>query len=99
MSVETIKLTVAAHFGITLAEMDSRRRPDRIAWPRQIAMQLVRERMRLGVELIGNKFDRSDSNVCKACQQVKNRIAIYPSDRANYEQIRYKLGLTPSPMR
>ena len=38
-----IKEIVCADYNITLAEMNSRKRPDRIAFPRQVAMFLVWE--------------------------------------------------------
>jgi chromosomal replication initiator protein len=44
ISVEVIQKKVAEHFDIRLADMTSKRRPENIAFPRQIAMYLTRAR-------------------------------------------------------
>ena len=40
--VDKIKRIVAEHFGITVDDLVGSSRPERIAWPRQIAMMLAR---------------------------------------------------------
>ena len=40
ISIEVIQKKVAEHFDIRLADMTSKRRPENIAFPRQIAMYL-----------------------------------------------------------
>jgi len=42
ISIEVIQKKVAEHFDIRLADMTSKRRPENIAFPRQIAMYLSR---------------------------------------------------------
>lgn len=56
---ETIIHLTASTFGITVEEILSKQRPDRIAIPRQIAMALVEEFCDLVPEKIGRAFDRS----------------------------------------
>ena len=43
VSIEVIQKKVAEHYDIRLADMTSKRRPENIAFPRQIAMYLSRQ--------------------------------------------------------
>jgi chromosomal replication initiator protein len=75
LTVEMIQKRVAEHFDIRLADMTSKRRPENIAFPRQIAMTLTRQMTELSLNAIGEAFGgRDHGTVMHACQVVKNRM-------------------------
>src|SRR5580700_9523214 len=53
ISIEVIQKRVAEHFDIRLADMTSKRRPENIAFPRQIAMYLSRQMTESSLNTIG----------------------------------------------
>jgi chromosomal replication initiation ATPase DnaA len=61
---------VAATHQVTLAELESRSRVWRIAWPRHLAIAAVRLRTGLPYKIIGAMFGRTPSDICRSCQQV-----------------------------
>ena len=77
ISVELIQKRVAEHFDLRLADMTSRRRPENIAFPRQIAMYLSREMTELSLSAIGEAFGgRDHGTVLHACRLVKDRMSV-----------------------
>src|SRR5437764_3257360 len=82
MSVETIQKKVAEHFDIRLADMSSKRRPENIAFPRQVAMFLSRQMTETSLSAIGEAFGGCDhGTVLHACRLVKDRMEVDPSVR------------------
>lgn len=71
--VKVIKIAVAEHFGITVEEIDSRRRPEHIAWPRAVTMFFCSRRVRLSTPRIGEFFQRDHSAVVHAIRRLKRR--------------------------
>ncbi|MEI7731609.1 MAG: chromosomal replication initiator protein DnaA [Verrucomicrobiota bacterium] len=77
VSIEVIQKRVAAHFDIRLADMTSRRRPENIAFPRQIAMFLSRQMTESSLNTIGEAFGgRDHGTVLHACRLVKDRMDV-----------------------
>ncbi|MBU6401758.1 MAG: chromosomal replication initiator protein DnaA, partial [Verrucomicrobia bacterium] len=77
ISIDTIQKKVAEHFDIRLADMTSRRRPENIAFPRQIAMFLAREMTESSLSAIGEAFGgRDHGTVLHACRLVKDRMEV-----------------------
>src|SRR6266566_1030530 len=77
ISVEVIQKKVAEHFDIRLADMTSRRRPENIAFPRQIAMFLARGMTESSLSAIGEAFGgRDHGTVMHACRLVKDRMEV-----------------------
>jgi chromosomal replication initiator protein len=77
VTVETIQKKVAEHFDIRLADMTSKRRPENIAFPRQIAMYLSRQMTEKSLSAIGEAFGgRDHGTVLHACRLVKDRMEI-----------------------
>jgi hypothetical protein len=70
-------IPVADRFEVSVAEMLSRARPSRIAWPRQIAMYLMRLEQWSFVD-IGAFFGRHHGTAIYAFYTVQSQIAIYP---------------------
>jgi len=77
MSIELIQKRVAEHFDIRLADMTSKRRPENIAFPRQIAMFLARQLTESSLNTIGEAFGgRDHGTVLHACRLVKDRMEV-----------------------
>jgi chromosomal replication initiator protein len=77
ITTEAIQKRVAEHFDIRLADMTSKRRPENIAFPRQIAMYLCRQLTDSSLSLIGETFGgRDHGTVLHACRLVKDRMEI-----------------------
>lgn len=77
INIETIQKKVAEHFDIRLADMTSKRRPENIAFPRQIAMFLARQMTESSLSTIGESFGgRDHGTVLHACRLVKDRMEV-----------------------
>ena len=70
-SIEDIMKATADRFGVKQAELQSRRRTQAIAYPRQIGMYLARRITRMSLEEIGGHFGgRDHSTVLYAVQKI-----------------------------
>lgn len=77
INIETIQKKVAEHFDIRLADMTSKRRPENIAFPRQVAMFLSRQMTENSLSAIGEAFGgRDHGTVLHACRLVKDRMEV-----------------------
>jgi chromosomal replication initiator protein len=77
ISIELIQKKVAEHYDIRLADMTSKRRPENIAFPRQVAMFLARQLTESSLNTIGEAFGgRDHGTVLHACRLVKDRMEI-----------------------
>ena len=82
ISIEIIQKKVAEHFDIRLADMTSKRRPENIAFPRQIAMYLSRQMTENSLSSIGEAFGgRDHGTVLHAHRLVKDRMDVDPNVR------------------
>src|SRR2546425_1313032 len=82
INIELIQKKVAEHFDIRLADMTSKRRPENIAFPRQVAMFLARQLTESSLNTIGEAFGgRDHGTVLHACRLVKDRMEIDPNVR------------------
>ena len=82
ISIEIIQKKVAEHFDIRMADMESKRRPENIAFPRQIAMFLARQLTESSLNTIGEAFGgRDHGTVLHACRLVKDRMQVDPQVR------------------
>ncbi|HUI07214.1 MAG TPA: chromosomal replication initiator protein DnaA [Verrucomicrobiae bacterium] len=76
ITVEAIQRKVAEHFDIRLADMTSRRRPQSVAFPRQVAMYLSRTLTSRSLADIGESFGgRDHGTVLHACRLIESRVA------------------------
>lgn len=72
---DAIKTLVAAKFGLTVENLTSPKRPESIAWPRQIAMYLARECTHMSLQEVGDKFGGKDhGTVLHAVRRVRARM-------------------------
>jgi len=77
ISIEFIQKKVAEQYDIRLADMTSKRRPENIAFPRQIAMYLARHLTDSSLSAIGEAFGgRDHGTVLHACRLVKDRMEV-----------------------
>jgi len=75
LTIDTIQKKVAEYFELRHSDMLSRRRPNHIAVPRQIAMHLSRELTKHSLQEIGESFGgRDHGTVIHACRQVENLV-------------------------
>jgi chromosomal replication initiator protein len=82
INIELIQKRVAEHFDIRLADMTSKRRPENIAFPRQIAMYLSRQMTESSLNTIGEAFGgRDHGTVLHACRLVRDRMQVDPQVR------------------
>ena len=82
ISIEVIQKKVAEHFELRPSDMISKRRPEHIAFPRQIAMYLSRNLTDSSLSTIGEAFGgRDHGTVLHACRQVKDRMEVDASVR------------------
>ena len=70
-SIDEITKVVTEHFGVKLSELQSKRRTNAVAYPRQIAMFLARKITRHSLEEIGGFFGgRDHSTVLYAVEKI-----------------------------
>lgn len=75
ISSDYIKMTVSKYFNIDVKDLDSSKRSNDIAFPRQIAMYLCRELAKMQYKNIGNSFgNRDHSTVMHACNKIEQEI-------------------------
>jgi chromosomal replication initiator protein len=74
LTIERIQRTVADYYDIRLADMSSNRRPQSIAFPRQVAMYLCRTMTNYSLPAIGDAFARNHATVMHACKLITSCI-------------------------
>ncbi len=93
LTMETIQKRVADHFQIRHSDMTSKRRPNNIAIPRQIAMYLSRSLTKHSLQDIGDAFGgRDHGTVIHACKAVDNMIDQDAGMRGSIEFLRNQLS-------
>jgi len=77
INMTVIQKRVAEHFDIRMTDMVSKRRPENIAFPRQVAMFLSRQMTDNSLSAIGEAFGgRDHGTVLHACKLVKGRMEV-----------------------
>ena len=93
LTMETIQKKVADHYQIRHSDMTSKRRPNNIAIPRQIAMYLSRTLTKHSLQEIGDAFGgRDHGTVIHACKAVDNMMDQDQSARSSIEFLRNQLS-------
>ncbi len=93
LTIETIQKRVADHFQIRHSDMTSKRRPNNIAIPRQIAMFLARTLTKHSLQEIGDAFGgRDHGTVIHACKAVDNMCEQDASTRSSVEFLKTQLS-------
>jgi chromosomal replication initiator protein len=93
LTIETIQKKVADHYQIRHSDMTSKRRPNNIAIPRQIAMYLTRTLTKHSLQEIGDAFGgRDHGTVIHACKAVDNMMEQDASTRGSVEFLKTQLS-------
>jgi len=93
LTIETIQKRVADHFQIRHSDMTSKRRPNNIAIPRQIAMYLARTLTKHSLQEIGDAFGgRDHGTVIHACKAVDNMMEQDSTTRGSIDFLRTQLS-------
>jgi chromosomal replication initiator protein len=93
LTIETIQKKVADHFQIRHSDMTSKRRPNNIAIPRQIAMYLARTLTKHSLQEIGDAFGgRDHGTVIHACKAVDNMMEQDSTTRGSIEYLKQQLS-------
>ena len=94
LSFDSIQRAVAEHYDIRLADMTSKRRPQSIAVPRQIAMYLCRRLTRSSLPDIANAFSKTHATVLHAYKTIDHRMSLDADMKRGVGSIAEKLGKT-----
>jgi chromosomal replication initiator protein len=93
LTIEIIQKRVADHYQIRHSDMTSKRRPNNIAIPRQIAMYLSRSLTKHSLQEIGDAFGgRDHGTVIHACKSVDNMLEQDTTARGAIEFLRTQLS-------
>ncbi|MDO8542501.1 MAG: chromosomal replication initiator protein DnaA [Opitutaceae bacterium] len=93
LTIETIQKRVADHYQIRHSDMTSKRRPNNIAIPRQIAMYLARTLTKHSLQEIGDAFGgRDHGTVIHACKAVDNMMEQDASVRSTVDFLKTQLS-------
>lgn len=94
INVESIKRTVCKYYGITVKDLEGKKRSREIAYPRQIAMYLTRKYTDLSLPKIGKAFGGKDhTTVLHACEKITDEIRSIESTRLSIEEIEERIKL------
>ena len=89
---DTIKKAVATFYGIREEDLNSKKRSRNIAFPRQIAMYLIRELTELSLPKIGKCFGGKDhTTVMHACDKIAISMTTNPEVKQVVNQIKESL--------
>lgn len=84
---------VCEAFNVTIDELLSRDRHERVSWPRQVAMALACETSDMTQSEVAKMFKRSHADVYWAVRKVNGRCECHPwPDGAKVEEIRNKVS-------
>lgn len=93
LSIEAIQKRVADHYQIRHSDMTSKRRPNAIAFPRQIAMYLCRQLTRHSLQEVGDAFGgRDHGTVIHAIKTVENMMETDDSVRGSVDFLKAQLS-------
>ncbi|MBM3873981.1 MAG: chromosomal replication initiator protein DnaA [Verrucomicrobia bacterium] len=93
LTIEMIQKRVTEHYQLRIGDMTSKRRPNNIAIPRQIAMYLARTLTKHSLQEIGDHFGgRDHGTVIHACKAVENMMDQDASVRGSIEFLKTQLA-------
>lgn len=95
ITVDEIQKTVAEHYGIRLNDMTSKKRPQCVALPRQVAMFLSRKLTRKALSEIAQAFEKTHATILHACTTTQDRMETDPDMRESIRTITRKLKRDP----
>ncbi|MFZ2780787.1 MAG: chromosomal replication initiator protein DnaA [Rectinemataceae bacterium] len=80
VTVDSIMRTVAEHYKLTFADLKGKKRSKNIAFPRQVAMYIIRDITEYSTTEIGMEFGgRDHTTVMHSCQKIEERLKLDPN--------------------
>lgn len=77
---EKIKKVICKHYNIKMSDLESSKKSNNIAYPRQVAMYLIREMTEYSLPKIGQMFGgKHYTTVMYACEKIEDEIKADPS--------------------
>jgi chromosomal replication initiator protein len=73
-SIEDVQAIVARHYQLSVEQLTSPSRTNRVAWARQVAIHLARDLTGASLPVIGQAFGRNHTTVLHACKRVSERM-------------------------
>lgn len=92
LTLEGIQKAVAEYYDVRMADMSSKRRPQAVAHPRQVAMYLCRRLTQSSFPEIANAFGKTHATVLHACSRIESRLSQDPTLRKEITDIAQRLG-------
>jgi len=92
LTVEEIQKVVSDYYDIRMGDMTSNRRPQSIAFPRQVAMYLSREMTAQSLPTIGQAFAKNHATVMYACKTVGEKLKTDQSLRQSMMVLQQRLS-------
>lgn len=92
ITADTIIDIVSEHFGITRADILSKKRNAEIAQPRQIVMYLCRKMLDLPYKSIGKVLARDHSTVMHGITAVEDEMSQYPDMQRTIDVLKRKIN-------
>ncbi len=92
LTFDGIQKAVAEFFDIRMADMSSKRRPQAVAQPRQVAMFLCRKLTSASSPEIAQAFGKTHATILHACTQIEKRIAADETLKHGVLEISRRLG-------
>ncbi|NQZ57938.1 MAG: chromosomal replication initiator protein DnaA, partial [Lentisphaeraceae bacterium] len=79
INIQAIQRQVADHFDIRVSDITGSKRPQNIAFPRQVAMYLSRELTEESLPSIGEVFNRNHATILHAVKAIKIKLEKDPT--------------------
>ncbi|HMO51659.1 MAG TPA: chromosomal replication initiator protein DnaA [Kiritimatiellia bacterium] len=92
LTIEEIQKVVSDYYDIRMGDMTSNRRPQAIAFPRQVAMYLSRELTGQSLPAIGQAFAKNHATVLYACKTVNEKVKVDASFRQSLMVLQQRLS-------
>ena len=92
LTIEEIQKVVSDYYDVRMADMTSNRRPQAIAFPRQVAMYLSREMTSQSLPSIGQAFGKNHATVMYACKTVNEKKKIDSAFRQSLTVLQQRLS-------
>ncbi len=95
-TTEVVMKAAANHFQVKLSDLKSSKRNRVYAYPRQLAMFLIRDLMKLSYPEIGKTFGGKDhATVIHACKKINNLLQHDPETQRHLQAVKTLLGINP----
>lgn len=91
ISIQKIQRHVADYYDIRVSDITGNKRPQNIAFPRQIAMFLSRELTEESLPSIGETFNRNHATILHACKAIQEKVESDPQFKMVLGQIKKQL--------